>query len=124
MLIRLDQYWSVVSYFLFFSLVNVLKNLLIFGHSEPHVLMSHVLIKKHKFTLFFINCSLPRHCDIGRLGIINNTILGQEKVGLPAGDCQRCEAHGAETHGGLDYWKREELHYPSPGRRSPEEVHF
>merc|ERR1712106_99305 len=49
---------------------------------------------------------------------------GQEEVGLPAGDCQRREAHGAEAHGGLDHWQCQEVHHSSPGRRCPEEVHF
>merc|ERR1711892_1290634 len=49
---------------------------------------------------------------------------GQEEVGLPAGDSQRCEAHGAEAHGGLDHWQCQEVDHSSPGRCCPEEVHF
>merc|ERR1712106_905179 len=48
----------------------------------------------------------------------------KEAVGLPAGDCQRCEAHGAEAYGRLDHWQCQEVHHSSPGRRCPEEVHF
>merc|ERR1711892_1646225 len=50
--------------------------------------------------------------------------IAQEEVGLPAGDSQCCEAHGAEAHGGPDHWQCQEVDHSSPGRCCSEEVHF
>merc|ERR1711994_1004199 len=48
----------------------------------------------------------------------------QEEAGLPGGDRQCAEAHGAEAHGRLDHRQREGLHHPRPGGCRPQEMHF
>merc|ERR1712080_815227 len=53
---------------------------------------------------------------------LNEAYTGQEEAGLPGGGQQRDEAHGAEAHGGLDHWQRQEVYYSRTGGRGTQEM--